>query len=42
MRPVKQIFIAGGYRHENIEFDHEDIKASVTFKGPFAEAGMEF
>ena len=42
IRPVKQIFIAGGYRHEDIEIDHSDIRASITFKGPFAEAGLEF
>ena len=42
VRPVNQIFIAGGFRHENIEIDHEDIKASVTFSGPFFEAGLEF
>ncbi len=42
IRPVKQIFIAGGYRHEDIEIDHSDVKASITFKGPFAEAGLEF
>jgi len=42
IRPVKQIFIAGGYRHEDIEIDHSDVKASLTFKGPFAEAGLEF
>jgi len=40
-RPVKQIFIAGGYRHEDIEIDHSDVKASIAFKGPFFEAGLE-
>jgi outer membrane protein len=42
IRPVKQIFVAGGYRHEDIKIDHSDVKASITFKGPFAEAGVEF
>ncbi len=42
IRPVKQIFIAGGYRHEDIKIDHSDVKASIKFKRPFAEAGLEF
>jgi outer membrane protein len=42
IRPVKQIFIAGGYRYEDIEIDHDDVLASISFSGPFAEAGIEF
>jgi outer membrane protein len=42
IRPVNQIFIAGGYRHEDIEIDHDDVMASITFSGPFVEAGLEF
>jgi len=42
IRPVKQIFIAGGYRYEDVEIDHDDVLASITFSGPFAEAGIEF
>ena len=42
IRPVGQIFIAGGYRYEDIEIDHSDVKASIKFKGPFAEAGLDF
>ncbi len=42
IRPVKQIFVAGGYRYEDVEIDHDDVMASITFSGPFVEAGVEF
>ncbi len=35
-------FIAAGYRYEDIKIDKSDVKASLTFSGPFAEAGVEF
>lgn len=42
IRPFGPIFVAGGYRIEDIKIDHSDIKASIKFKGPFAEAGVQF
>lgn len=42
VKPVGPLFIAGGYRYENIKIDESDIKASLKFKGPFIEAGVEF
>lgn len=35
-------FIAAGYRYEDIKIDKSDIKANLTFSGPFAEVGVEF
>ncbi|MBU0729961.1 MAG: TIGR04219 family outer membrane beta-barrel protein [Proteobacteria bacterium] len=40
--PMKSLYIAGGYRHEQIEIDEKDIKADLTFSGPFAEVGLDF
>ncbi|MDP2166829.1 MAG: hypothetical protein Q8J64_00680, partial [Thermodesulfovibrionales bacterium] len=42
VKPIGPLFIAGGYRHDNLKVDEEDIKADLKFKGPFAEAGFEF
>ncbi len=43
-RPFGPIFIAGGYRYENIKIDDSDVDVTVdiTIAGPFFEAGMEF
>lgn len=35
-------FMAGGYRYEWLKLDVSGIKASATFRGPFAEIGVEF
>lgn len=35
-------FAAGGYRYEDLKIDEEDIRADITFSGPFAEIGVEF
>ncbi len=42
VKPVGPVFIAGGYRYEKIKIDHNDVKASMEFKGPFIEAGVSF
>jgi outer membrane protein len=42
IRPVGPLFIAGGYRYEEVKLDASDVKGKVTFKGPFVEAGLEF
>mgnify|MGYP001578651885 FL=1 len=39
---VSPVFISVGYRHEDIKIDKSDVKANLTFSGPFAEAGVEF
>ncbi len=36
------VWLSGGWRHDDIKVDEEDIKAEVTFKGPFAELGVQF
>lgn len=40
--PATPVFIAGGYRYESITIDADDVKADLTFAGPFVEAGFEF
>lgn len=40
--PIKPAFVAGGWRHEDIKIDEEDVLVEVTFSGPFIEAGVEF
>ncbi len=42
IRPVGPLFIAGGYRYEEVKLDVSDVKGKVKFKGPFVEAGLEF
>jgi outer membrane protein len=42
VKPIKTLFIAGGYRFEDVKIDKSDVKASARFSGPFAEAGVEF
>ena len=42
IKPVGPLFIAGGYRHEDIKIDVSDVEASVKFSGPFVEAGLDF
>jgi len=39
---VSPVFISVGYRHEDIKIDKNDVKANLTFSGPFAEVGVEF
>jgi opacity protein-like surface antigen len=41
-KAIGNVFIAAGYRYENIKIDRSDVKANLTFSGPFAEAGVEF
>lgn len=42
IKPVGPVFIAGGYRYEDIKIDESDVKANFKFKGPFMEVGVEF
>lgn len=40
--PFGPLFVAGGYRYEDVDFDESDILVDATFEGPFVEAGLEF
>jgi|Deesub1362A_J573_1020465.scaffolds.fasta_scaffold00013_1 outer membrane protein len=40
--PMGPLFIAAGWRAEDIKIDEEDVKADVDFSGPFIEAGIQF
>lgn len=42
VNPIPFVFIAGGYRSEDIKIDQSDVKASIKFGGPFVEAGLSF
>lgn len=42
VRPIGPVFIAAGYRYEDIKIDESDVNASFKFKGPFVETGVEF
>jgi outer membrane protein len=40
--PFGPLFVAGGYRYDNINIDYQDVDVDADFKGPFAEAGFNF
>jgi outer membrane protein len=40
--PFGPLFVAGGYRYDNVKIDYEDVDVDADFKGPFAEAGFNF
>ncbi len=42
VKPFGPLFIAGGYRYEELKIDYSDIEGEVKIKGPFIEAGVEF
>ncbi len=42
IKPAGPVFIAGGYRYEDVKIDESNVKAKLKFKGPFVEAGVEF
>lgn len=35
-------FLTAGYRSQSLDIDEKNIRADVTFKGPFAELGLQF
>ncbi len=39
---LKLGFLGGGYKHQNIVIDQNDIKADLRIGGPFVEAGIDF
>ena len=42
VRPYGPIFVAGGYRYDNVNIDYDDLDIDTVFQGPFLEAGLEF
>jgi len=40
--PMGPLFVAGGYRSEQLKIDVSDVKADIKFSGPFAEVGLSF
>jgi outer membrane protein len=42
IKPFGPIFLAGGYRYEDVKIDEWDVRATLKFQGPFLEAGFEF
>lgn len=36
------LFVAAGYRHEEVVVDEDDFDLDITFAGPFAEVGFSF
>ena len=40
--PFGPLFVAGGYRYDNIKIDYQDVDVDADFKGPFAEVGFDF
>jgi outer membrane protein len=36
------VFVAGGFRYDNIKIDYQDVDIDAEFYGPFAEVGLEF
>lgn len=36
------VFIAGGYRFDQLDIDEDDVQADVDFGGPFVELGLKF
>jgi outer membrane protein len=42
VKVVSPLFIAGGYRYEQVQIDYQEVEATVTFQGPFVEAGVSW
>jgi len=42
VKPIGPLFIAGGYRFNDIKIDYADIEASIALSGPFIETGVVF
>lgn len=40
--PVGPMFLAGGYRYEDIKIERDDVRVKARFLGPFVEAGVQF
>lgn len=42
LKPIGPLFIAGGYRHNDLKIDYHDVEASIKLSGPFVETGVVF
>lgn len=42
VQPFGPVFLSGGYRYEKAKIDQNDVKANITFDGPFLELGVVF
>jgi outer membrane protein len=42
VQPFGPLFVAGGYRYDNIKIDYKDVDVDAKFTGPFAEVGVSF
>ena len=42
VKPFELVFVAGGFRYDNVKIDYKDVDVDATFYGPFAEVGLEF
>ncbi len=42
IKPFGPFFIAGGFRYDDVDIDHQDVLVDANFSGPFAEVGFEF
>lgn len=40
--PFGPLFVAGGYRYDNVKIDYDDVDVDADFEGPFVEAGFDF
>jgi outer membrane protein len=42
VKPLELFFIAGGWRHQEVDIEEDDVFVNLEFSGPFVEAGIEF
>lgn len=42
VKPLGPLFIAAGWRHEDIDVEEDEVTVDVEISGPFAEVGLEF
>ncbi len=42
LMPFGPLYLAGGYRYDNVKIDYQDVEVDAEFEGPFAEIGFEF
>ena len=40
--PFGPLYVAGGYRYDNVKIDYQDVDIDAVFEGPFGEIGFEF
>lgn len=41
VKPIGPLFVAGGWRYDDVDIEEETVRAKVQFSGPFLEAGLE-